>query len=88
VTFTNVLGLIGNGLFIYSAAPELYRTVTAGKALGTPLDLILTVALGMIVMGLYTYLSHDWVLVLNYGLQFLIWGILLYYRLFRNGSPI
>lgn len=85
MTLTSVIGLLGNILFIYSALPELIRTIKAGKALGSPLDLILTICLGMVTMWCYTYLSRgfDWILVLNYGIQFIIWSGLLYYRLFK-----
>lgn len=85
MTLTSVIGLLGNILFIYSALPEVVRTIKAGKALGSPLDLILTICLGMLAMGLYTYLSRgfDLILVLNYGLQFILWSILLYFRIFK-----
>jgi hypothetical protein len=85
MTLTSILGLVGNALFIYSAAPELYRTIRAGKALGTPMDLILTICLGMITMWIYTFLKNgfDLILALNYGIQAFVWFILLYYRLFR-----
>jgi hypothetical protein len=82
----HALGLLGNGLFIYAALPEVRRTIRAGKALATPLDLIITVLLGFVVMWIYTFLSRGWdiILAINYGMQFVIWGILLYYRLFRR----
>ncbi len=86
LTSISLLGLLGNGLFVYAAMPEAIRTIKAGKALATPLDLIVTVMLGFIVMYTYTFLKSGWdmIFAINYGIQALIWGILLYYRLFRS----
>jgi hypothetical protein len=86
MNFISILGLLGNALFIYAALPEAIRTIRAGKALATPLDLIVTVMLGFIVMYAYTFFKSGWdvIFAINYGVQASIWGILLYYRLFRN----
>ncbi len=83
MTITSIIGLVGNLLFVYAAIPEVIRTIKAGKALSTPLDLIVTVLLGFVAMWSYTYLSRGWdlILTLNYCLQFSIWSVLLFYRL-------
>jgi len=81
-----LLGLIAGSLFAYAGVPAAVRTVRAGKQLGTPLDIIVAIFLGTIIM--YSYLTirngFDWVLVLNYGIECLSWGVLLYYGIFKR----
>lgn len=90
MTLVTLLGVLGNALFIVAALPEAVATIKAGKALGTPLSLIVMVLLGFIAMFWYTYLKlgFDWVLATNYGAQFIVWFILLFYRLFRNKKSV
>lgn len=81
-----LFGLIGGSFFAYAAVPQAVRTIKAGKHLGTPLDIMLSIFLGTIIM--YTYLQitrgFDWVIAVNYSIESMSWGVLLYYRLFRK----
>lgn len=80
-----ILGLLAGSLFAYAAVPQAIRTIRAGKHLGTPTDLILAIFFGTITM--YSYLrattGFDWVVAVNYSVEGLSWGVLLFYRAFR-----
>lgn len=81
-----VFGLVGGSLFAYAAVPQAVRTIRAGKHLGTPVDIILTIFLGTITMYSYLYLTRgfDWVLAVNYSIEASSWGVLLAYWIFRR----
>jgi len=81
-----LLGLIAGAFFAYAAVPAALRTLRAGKHLGTPLDIIVTIFLGTLLMFSYLTLAYgfNWVLALNYTIEALSWGTLLFYRLFRS----
>lgn len=80
-----ILGLIGGVLFGYAAVPQAIRTIKSGRHLGTPLDIIVTIFTGTLVMYTYLYLAYgfNWVLTVNYSVEASSWGVLLFYRLFR-----
>lgn len=88
MTALELFGLCAGACFGYAAVPAAYRTVRAGKHLGTPLDIIVTIFTGTVLMYTYLTLSHgfDWVLAVNYSVEALSWGVLLWYRLLRR-SP-
>jgi hypothetical protein len=81
-----LLGLIGGSLFAYAAVPQALATVRAGRHLGTPLNIMVPIFLGTVVMYTYLYTSwgFDWVLTVNYVIEAASWAVLLFYRLFRN----
>lgn len=86
MTLLQVLGLIGGAFFAYAAVPQAIKTVRAGKHLGTPIDIIVTIFIGTITMYSYLHATRgfDWVLAFNYTIEAVSWGVLLFYRLFRN----
>ncbi|GAC1590833.1 MAG: hypothetical protein NVS3B25_09650 [Hymenobacter sp.] len=83
------VGLLGGAFFAYAAVPSAVRTVRAGRSLGTPLDLCLSILIGLGL--LYAYLTvvrgFDWVLTLTYSVEATAWLVLLFYRLFRRSTP-
>lgn len=81
-----IFGLFAGACFGYAAVPAAWRTVRAGKHLGTPLDIILAIFGGTILMYAYLTAAHgfDWVLTTNYSVEAASWGVLLFYRLFRR----
>lgn len=81
-----IVALVAGSLFAYAAVPTMFRTMRAGKHLGTPLDIIVAIFMGTILMYSYLFfrVGFDLVLAINYGVEALSWGVLLYYRLFRN----
>ncbi len=85
MTLLQVFGLLGGALFAYAAVPQAIRTVRAGKHLGTPLDIIVTIFVGTLTMYGYLFAAHgfDPVLTVNYSVEALSWGVLLFYRLRR-----
>jgi hypothetical protein len=87
MTQLQLFGLFAGLLFGYAAVPAAYRTIKAGKHLGAPLDIIVAIFGGTITMYSYLTLAHgfDCVLTVNYAIEAVSWGILLFYRLFRRG---
>jgi len=81
-----IFGLLAGCFFAYAAVPQAIRTVRAGKHLGTPLDIIVAIFTG--TLGMYSYLyatrGFDWVIAVNYSVEALSWGVLLYYAAFRR----
>ncbi len=85
MTFLEVFGLLAGALFAYAAVPAAVRTVRAGKHLGTPLDIITAITAGTVTMYIYLLVTYgfNWVLAVNYGVEFVSWAVLLFYRLRR-----
>lgn len=86
MTLIQVFGLVGGSLFAYAAVPQAIRTIRAGKHLGTPIDIITAIFFGTLVMYSYLHATRgfDWVLAVNYTVEAISWGVLFWYRLFRN----
>lgn len=85
MTTLQLLGLAGGSLFAYAAVPQAIRTVRAGRHLGVPLDIACAIFAGTLVMYGYLHAAHgfDWVIAVNYAVEALSWGVLLFYRLRR-----
>lgn len=81
-----ILGLLSGACFAWAAVPSAFRTFKAGKTLGTPLDIMVTIFVGTLLMFTYLTAAHgfDWVLAVNCTVEAASWGVLLYYRLFRQ----
>lgn len=80
------LCVLGGLLFAYAAVPQAIRTLRAGRHLGTPLDISIAVFLGTLVMWVYLTSAHgfDVFLTVNYAVEALSWGVLLFYGVFRR----
>jgi hypothetical protein len=83
MSMLQLAGLLGGAMFAYAAVPAAFRTIRAGRHLGTPLDIIAAIFLGTVTMFAYLTAAHgfDWVLAVNYSIEALSWGVLLWYRM-------
>jgi hypothetical protein len=83
-----LLCVIGGILFSYAAIPQMIKTLKVGRHLGTPKDISAAIFGGTIVMYTYLTASHGWdvFLTINYAIEALSWGVLLFYGLFRAGQ--
>lgn len=88
MTPLQLLGLVGGSLFAYAAVPQAVRTIRAGKHLGVPLDIAAAIFGGTLAMYGYLHASHgfDWVIAVNYSVEALSWGVLLFYGLRPRGA--
>jgi hypothetical protein len=78
----SLLGLLGGALFAWAAVPASIATVRAGKSIGVPVGLAWAITLGTVLMFAYLTLRNglDWVLVVNYGVEFVSWAVILRYH--------
>lgn len=80
-----LLGALGGFCFAYCGVPLAYATIRAGKNLGAaPVATAWGIVIGAVSMYLYLLLSFgfDWLLAVNYSVEFLSWTTVLvyYYR--------
>jgi hypothetical protein len=80
------LCILGGLLFAYAAIPQTIKTIRAGKSLGTPNDISIVVLSGTVIMYTYLTAAHgfDIFLTINYVIEALSWGILLFYGVFKK----
>lgn len=76
------VGLIGGAFFAYAAVPAAYKTVRAGKSLGTPVDIALMILAGTVTLYAYLFFKYgfDPVLTFNYGVEAVSWAVIVYYH--------
>ena len=62
--------------------PAAYKTIRAGKSLGTPISIAWMIFLGSIFMYSYLTLTYgfDIIITLNYSIEAVSWGILVLYH--------
>jgi len=84
---TKLLGVLGGFCFGYCGVPAAYQTFKAGKSVGTPVSIAWMIFLGAIFMYSYLFLNYgfDLILTINYLVEALSWGLIVYYHYFpRN----
>ena len=82
MTPLDLVGLLGGACFAYCGVPAAYLTVRKGSSIGTPISVAWMITLGAITM--YGYLlaryGFDWVLAVNYAVEFLSWATIVWYH--------
>jgi hypothetical protein len=75
---TNMIGLVGGLFFAYCGVPQAYKTIVAGKHLGTPLSISASITIGTVLMYLYLYFAHgfDTIITINYSVEFISWLVI------------
>ena len=86
--FLQLLGIFGGFCFAYCGVPTAWATVKAGKSLGTPLSVAWMIFLGALTMFTYLYLRYgfNWILTLNYVIEAISWGVVVFYHYKSDSS--
>lgn len=79
---TKLLGLLGGICFGYCGVPTSYSTIKQGRSVGTPISIAWMILLGSIFMYSYLALMYgfDLILTVNYSIEAISWGIIVYYH--------
>lgn len=87
---TKFLGLLGSVCFGFCGIPASFATLKQGKSVGTPISIAWMIFLGSIFMYSYLYRSYgfDLLLALNYGIEVLSWGLIVYYHYFPRKQQL
>ena len=79
-----IFGLIGTIILTFAGVPQLVKVIRQGHAQGISPSMILMWVLGLGGMFIYVAAEGQFLLSLNYGLNFVISAVILYYCLFRK----
>jgi len=81
---TSLLGILGGICFAYCGVPAALATFKAKRSIGTPIFVALMIVLGSIFMYVYMTATYglDLILTVNYAVQLLSWGLIVYYHYF------
>jgi hypothetical protein len=79
---TKLFGLIGGLCFAYCGVPAAYKTVKAGKSIGTPISIAWMITIGAVAMYSYLLLTYgfDTLLAINYFVEAASWGTIVWYH--------
>ena len=82
---TKFLGIIASICFGCCGVPAAYKTLRAGKSIGTPVSIALMILGGSVTMYSYLTISHgfDLILTVNYSTEIISWGIIAVYHFWR-----
>lgn len=86
VQLIKLLGAIGGFCFAYCGVPLAWATMKAGKHLGVDIRTAWGIVIGAVCMYFYllgTY-GFDWLLTINYSVEFLSWALVVLYYYFRR----
>lgn len=80
-TWIKFLGALGGFCFSYCGVPLAWATIRAGKHLGAPVTTAWGIMMGTLCMYAYLFLSYgfDWLLALNYSVEFTSWAVVAFY---------
>lgn len=81
---TYILGLLGGACFAYCGVPTALATYRAKKSQGTPVSIAWMISLGSVFMYSYLIRSYgfDLILTLNYAVELVSWGTIVYFHYF------
>lgn len=84
-----LLGVLGGVAFGWAAVPAAVATAKARRSIGTPLSVILSITLGTLLMYAYLVIEYgfNWVITVNYSVEFASWAVLLWFHFFPANSP-
>ncbi len=85
--FVSLLGTLGGICFAYCGVPLAWASIKAGKGLA-PVSTAWGIVIGTIAMYLYLFLTYgfNFILSVNYTVEFLSWATVLYYHYRPRGE--
>jgi C1A family cysteine protease len=85
-----LLGIVGGICFALCGVPAAIGTYRAKNSIGTPISIALAITIGAISMYLYLLLTYgfDLLLALNYSIEVVSWGLIVYYHFFPTKAVI
>ena len=82
MTTLDLLGLFGGACFAYCGVPAAFYMVRKGSSVGTPVSIAWMISVGAVAMYMYLLVKYgfDWVLAVNYSVEFVSWATIVWYH--------
>ena len=81
-----ILGIFAGIAFGWAAVPAAIATWRAKRSIGTPLSVIICITSGTILMYVYLFREYgfNWIITINYFVEFVSWMVLFWFHFFPN----
>ena len=89
IDLISIVGILGGFCFAYCGVPAAWTAWKLKRNPGIPISTAWMITLGGILM--YTYLTvkngFDWILLINYTIETLSWGLIVWLTYFPKNLP-